>query len=232
MQPTLIVGQSHVEAVVCAIKGVGGFEIVNLNAVDRSTSISEKIKIGGYIPEPQANLLVASMIGGNFYNTFGLIENSIPFEFAEPGEADFRPDHRRQLITYELLYHYFSGAMRGGFLRSIVDLRDYYGNPFLHIISPPPIGNDRHIAENPGGYFGDKIHLGVAPANLRGKLYRLHTRVVVEFCRENGIPTLPPPPEAVTENGFLARPFWKNDPTHANADYGRLVLEQLRGYQA
>ena len=122
--------------------------------------------------------------------------------------------------------------MRRGFLRSITTLRDYYGDPFIHVISPPPVGDDRHIAENPGGYFRDKIHLGVAPASLRGKLYRLHTRVVVEFCQEHGIPTLLPPAEAVTEDGFLARPFWKNDPTHANAAYGRLVLEQLRGYTA
>lgn len=230
----LIVGHSHTEAISSAIVSdeESSVKVVNLNARDRNMSVSDKIKSGDYLPDPGGFKLQASMVGGNFYNTFGLIESSVPFDFAEPSDSSFSLELGRQLISYELMHSYFSDVMQKGFLRSIIALRDYYGDSFVHIISPPPIGDDRHIAENPGGYFSDKIHLGVAPASLRGKLYRLHTRVVVEFCRKNGIPTLPPPPEAVTEDGFLARPFWKKDPTHANAAYGRLVLEQLRGYQA
>lgn len=232
----LIVGQSHTEAVVSALKAFGpdassNFEILNINVRDRQIPLLKKIELGGYLPAPDGFSLVVSMLGGNFYNTFGLIDSSIPFNFYEPNCNDFDSLGNRHLVSYELIYSYFNDAMRRGFLRSIVALRDLYGGPILHIISPPPIGDNKHIVDNPGGYFSDKVHLGVAPASLRGKLYRLHTRVVVEFCRENHIPTLPPT-EAVTDDGFLARPFWKNDPTHANAAYGRLVLEQLRGYHA
>ena len=228
----LIVGQSHTAAVSAAAAASDQVEIVNLSSRDKGISLQKKIEMGGYLPERKDFGLGASMIGGNFHNTFGLIESSIPFDFIDAGSIEASFIKSRAMITYELIYHYFNDAMRRGFLRSIVDLRDYCGDKFVHIISPPPIGDDRHILDNPGGYFSDKVHLGVAPASLRGKLYRLHTRVVVEFCRENGIPTLSPPAEAVTEDGFLARPFWKNDPTHANAAYGRLVLEQLRGHHA
>ncbi len=228
----LVIGQSHVEAVLSANPPENKLKIINLNSVDRSISIADKINLGGYLPEPAENSIVFSMIGGNFHNTFGLIESSLPFDFVEPESHNYSFGSKRYLITYELIFRYFTDAMRGGFLRSILKLKNYYGTPFVHIISPPPIGDDEHIKQNPGGYFKDKVHLGVTPAELRGKLYRLHTRVIVEFCQEHGIPTLPPPAEAVTEDGFLARPFWKNDPTHANAAYGRLVLEQLRGYTA
>lgn len=232
----LIVGQSHTGALISARKQLGSaayhdLEILNVNTRDRSIPVVKKIALGGYLPEAGKFTLVASMMGGNFYNTFGLIDNSVPFDFMAPGDSADSVASNRHLITYELLHCYFRDAMRRGFLKSILALKNFYNVSFIHIISPPPIRDNQHIIDNPGGYFSDKVHLGVAPASLRKKLYRLHTRVLVEFCHEHGIPTLPPPPDAVTEDGFLARPFWENDPTHANAAYGRLVLEQLRGYR-
>lgn len=227
----LIVGQSHTEALAKALREQGNdsVTIVNLNARDRRVSLAEKIRSGGYLPPPADFDLVVSMIGGNFHNTFGLIENPMKFEFTEPGEEGFCPSPGRELITYNLIHYFFTEAMTRGFLRNIRLLRNHYGSRFLHVSTPPPVDDNQHIENNPGGYFADKIHLGVAPPALRLKLYKLHESVVRTFCEKETIEMLPPPPDAVTEKGFLDRRFWKSDPTHANAAYGALVLEQIQG---
>jgi len=228
--PILVIGQSHTDALIAAQRRLEypEIEIANLNSRHREVKVAEKIKMDGYLPGGRRTL-VASMIGGNFYNTFGLIENVIRFDFAVPGEDDFVLSEGRQLVTYELMRHYFSDVMNRGFLQSIKQLRDHYkASRFIHICSPPPIADSEHIVANPGGVFKDKVRLGVTPSKLRYKLYDLHTRVSAEFCEAEHIDLLLPPREAVTDDGFLAKPYWMADPTHANEAYGELVLDQLR----
>lgn len=229
--PILIIGQSHSEALLAAQRQLESpdVEIENLNARHRELKVADKIKMNGYLPSKRSRKLVASMIGGNFHNTFGLIENVVRFDFAVPGEDDFVLSEGRQLVTYELIKHYFTEIMNRGFLQSIKALRDFYApSRFIHICSPPPIEDNDHIIAHPGGVFKSKVQLGVTPSKLRRKLYDLHSHVVEEFCKVQGIDLLLPPGQAVTSEGFLARPYWMADPTHANAAYGQLVLDQLR----
>jgi hypothetical protein len=49
---------------------------------------------------------------------------------------------------------------------------------------------------------------------------------VAQYCRCN---FLRPPSASVDADGFLKPDYWYNDLTHANAAYGRLVIDQLRG---
>lgn len=195
---------------------------------DRRLSVAEKLRLGGYLPDMSSFDVVVSMIGGNYYNTFGLIENPIRFDFTEPGETNFALPPGRELITYGLIHHFFSDTMTRGFLQNVKALKESCGRSFFHVASPPPVDDNDHIANNPGGYFSDKVHLGVAPPALRLKLYHLHETVVRDFCNKESIGLLPPPRESVTSQGFLERRFWKSDPTHANAAYGALVIEQIR----
>lgn len=229
--PILVVGQSHTEALITAQRRLEypDMEIANLNAHHRELKVVEKIKMDGYLPSRERRTLVASMIGGNFYNTFGLIENVIRFDFAVPKEDDFVLAEDRLLITYELIKHYFTDVMNRGFLQSIKAVRDHYApSKFVHICSPPPISDNEHIVAHPGGVFKSKVQLGVTPSKLRRKLYDLHSLVIEEFCNAERIDLLFPPRKAVTDDGFLARPYWMADPTHANEAYGQLVLDQLR----
>jgi len=229
--PILIVGQSHTEAIISAQRHLESpiAEIANLNARHRELKVAEKIKMNGYLPDREGRTLVASMIGGNFHNTFGLIENVIKFDFPVPGEDDFVLANDRHLITFELMKHYFADVMNRGFLRSIKEVRDHYAPVrFVHVCSPPPISDSEHIASHPGGVFKDKVRLGVAPSRLRLKFYDLHTSVIADFCENEGIEFLLPPSEAVTDDGFLVKAYWMEDPTHANEAYGLLVLDQLQ----
>ena len=229
--PILVVGQSHTEALIAAQRRheYPDVEIANLNARNREVKVAEKVRQKEYLPGGERRTLVASMIGGNFYNTFGLIENVVRFDFAVPGEEAFVLSADRHLITYELIKHYFSEAMQRGFLQSIKQLRDHYAPcRFVHVCSPPPISDNKHIIAHPGGVFKTKVQLGVAPPKLRRKLYDLHTQAIMEFCDAEGIELLLPPKQAVTDNGFLERAYWMADPTHGNAAYGQLVLDQLR----
>ena len=44
---------------------------------------------------------------------------------------------------------------------------------------------------------------------------------------EDEVPVLPPPPGTQTADGFLAPECYAEDATHANAEYGRAVLQQV-----
>lgn len=53
-----------------------------------------------------------------------------------------------------------------------------------------------------------------------------------EICAERSIPYLPAPAPMVDADGFLARPGWSDDPTHAGPAYGHAVLDQLSAWCA
>ena len=67
-----------------------------------------------------------------------------------------------------------------------------------------------------------------APAPLRLRIWGLQQ----ELCRVQadllGAVFIEPPPEALDPQGHLAATHWTDDPTHGNATYGRLVLEQAK----
>ena len=66
---------------------------------------------------------------------------------------------------------------------------------------------------------------GVAPAPLRRKIYEIYEATLRDALADVGVRLLSAPAEAC-DDGYLAEPYWR-EATHANAAYGRLVLEQL-----
>jgi len=67
----------------------------------------------------------------------------------------------------------------------------------------------------------------ISPAALRYKLWRLHSQIIGEWCREAGALFVPCPPETFDENGFMREPYY-GDGAHANMAYGERLLEQMR----
>ena len=59
------------------------------------------------------------------------------------------------------------------------------------------------------------------------KFWQLQNRAIEEICIELGLEVLGPPRGSLDPEGFLARPCYAGDATHANRRYGELVLEQL-----
>ncbi len=172
--------------------------------------------------------VAVSMIGGNAHNILGLIEHPEPFDFEEPSVPTLFEDRRivpRAQIRATLM------LSMTAMLAKIRLLKQYYGKPTMHVASPPPIADEAHIARHLGSFAESAgLEPRFTPAPIRMKLYRMHNAIVKETCEAEGIHFVDAIPAALDADGFLAAPFRKSDPTHANARYGALVLEEIRKF--
>lgn len=221
----LIVGMSHTIAVSAALEGAvaNRVNVVNTrldNELYAQSLKSQTSEMSDFMGAKH----VFSMFGGNFHNIFGLIENPQRFDFVYPGIPEIDTE-KRTLVHYDMIRDYFVQNM-GQMLRGIALLRSKTGFPIYHICSPPPAFGEERIRMNPKS-FGEHLHLGISPAYLRMKFYRLHTDIVKAHCETIGVNFIDVPARAIDKDGFLLPDYCQNDPTHANKAYGALVLQQV-----
>ncbi len=180
----------------------------------------------------QADVVVLA-VGGNAHVVFGLVEHPQPFDFELPEAA-----HAAEPAGLALLpgRQVVPGAMVAAALQHSLlfrrhrawraQLRACLPAALLQIESPPPVLEGRHLMQHPG-FFGPLLaEHGPAPAEVRHKLWRLHSHLVAADCQDQGM-TLLPAPAACNDAGYLARHALADDPTHAGPWYGRRVIEQL-----
>lgn len=173
--------------------------------------------------------VVASFIGGNTYAGFSTIQHPQPFDFLIPGDSPNELALDAEIIPFRMIYDQFARMIYKGDGASLMALRKATKATIVHLLAPPPKYDNHFITENyDTRYAADGIaSLGVSQPHLRMKFWRLQNIAIQGLCAEIGIEVLGPPSEALDGSGFLARPYWARDATHANADYGELVLKQL-----
>jgi hypothetical protein len=174
--------------------------------------------------------VVLSAIGGNSYAVFSTIQHPEPFDFIDPhGGPD--ADSRLDLIPYRILETHFTQAIgiRDG--KSLERLRKATTARVVHVIPPPPKGDDEFITQYHESVFRNEgiASRGVSPASLRLKFWLLQTRVLGRLCKERDVEVLMPPAAAFDEEGFLSPDYYAKDATHANPDYGELILQEIEG---
>jgi hypothetical protein len=176
----------------------------------------------------QPHDVALSMIGGNQYAVFSMIQHPQRFDFIEP-DGHSKVDASAELIPYRLLADAFQQGIRGGDGRSLAALRKATAARVVHIIPPPPKADNDFIHQYHESVFAKEgiADLGVSSASLRMKFWQLQTRVLVELCDELGIEVMMPPAASRDPDGFLAKTCYANDATHANDDYGELVLRDV-----
>ena len=171
--------------------------------------------------------LVVSVTGGNVHNALGLIRHRRPFDFRLSHEPSPPLDPVAELLVEGLVSATLARMMAGDMAR-LSALRASVG-PFVHVESPPPVRDDRFIAAAADLHFRDAgiARLGVAPAGLRFRLWRLASRLVRAEVERLGCRFLAVPDEARDEDGFLP-PDLAADATHGNARYGNILIEALQ----
>ncbi len=226
-KPFLVIGDSHTTALSSALSRSPDdrFDIVNL--VTFSSSENQRNKD---LPEHITSLFQPKFIfctfGGSEHSVFGLLEMPQPFDFFDPLETSIDP--QRELISYSMVRETLARRMKRGFML-LKKVKSLYDCQVVHICSPPPFENidDHHVLPR---VFQNNMHYGIAPAIFRRKLYRLHSSIVFNMCQELGVDFLGVPQESMNSFGFLRPELMSKDPTHANAEYGDLVLQQLIEY--
>ncbi|MHA3792057.1 hypothetical protein [Sphingomonas sp. YL-JM2C] len=171
--------------------------------------------------------LVASASGGNVHNGFALIRHPRPYDFLLSDEDGPPLDPDAELVTEALV----RAALEAGLERDRVRLREIRriaGEGVIQLESPPPLADGTIIAAQADAYFRNRgiAELGVAPAGLRYKIWRLHSRIVAGYCADLGLRFLPAPAGTRDARGFL-RPEFAGDATHGNQAYGEAVIRAL-----
>ncbi|MCL6697302.1 hypothetical protein LZ496_00660 [Sphingomonas sp. NSE70-1] len=189
------------------------------------TSLEEFVEIARGLSSSD---MVISMIGGNQHAVLATIQHPIPFDVLEPG-ADFsslRPG--TELIPYRAIASIIHGGIRGRDGRALSKIRDATPARMFHIIPPPPKRDSDFIRSYHESRFSEDIaKLGVSSPELRMKIWRMQRNLLHEYCDELGIEAFDPPQAALDQDGFLLPEYYAKDATHANRNYGLLLLQEL-----
>lgn len=222
-----ITGMSNTDSIAKALSTYDGplkFHVDRLNPKVNTPSFNGAQPNPDFFRENMQAKLVAFALWGNWYNTLGLIEHPEKFDFIYPN-FDEEVDETRRIIPFTQIKRTFNNNIRYR-LRMIDVLLPLSTSKVMMIEVPPPIGDEGHIRMFPGS-FREMLPNGVTPPKIRLKLWKLQNEVYADFSRERNIGVLPFPEEAKTADGFMAPEFYHRDPTHANADYGALIISQL-----
>ncbi|WP_165322577.1 hypothetical protein [Rhizorhabdus phycosphaerae] len=169
----------------------------------------------------------ASVSGGNVHNGFALIRHPRPFDFLLSTEVGPPLDLAAEPITEAMMRTALESALDRDRAR-LREIARIMGPGVIQVESPPPLADDARIAALADGYFRERgiAAQGVAPAALRYKMWRLHSRIVAGYCADLGFRYLRVPAETQDGQGFL-RPELAGDATHGNEAYGEAIIRAL-----
>lgn len=241
-QATIYIGHSHVYSIqhantairlseypVHSVNVIGEREFVNYASIVNDERIFDPDilrTLDTDLPIYDQGLFVA-MFGGNAHNAVGIFEHALDYDFWIWGEPH---DPSRYVITAGMMRDIILNEAAAA-LEHISLLRKARPQPIIAMCSPPPIMDNEYIATHLGpGLRHLKPDGIIARPELRRKLWLLHTEIFRTHCSSVGVPFLPPPPETMTDAGFLRPEYWA-DATHANEAYGALLIELANRYR-
>lgn len=236
----LIFGDSHTDALVRAIKARGDSPATSAITAWRLRKEKNGKQIGDMSLEEflkrtkwlQPRDIIFSMVGGNQHAILSTIQHEVAFDFCSEGmEPASATVH---MIPNRAIKEYLSAGVYGRDGQMLRAMRNATRARIVHIVPPPPKKDAEHILRHQETHFseGNIAQLGVSDALLRKKAWDLQATILKELCRELEIEILMPPEESQCPEGFLAKEFYARDITHANAQYGELVLQQVEKFVA
>lgn len=239
----LIVGDSHTQAIKHALKHAAQGREKNIQCralryskLKNGKDIGdlEAEQINDLVSRLQPNDLVVSCIGGNQHQTLALVQHPVPFDVLLPDVAYSEVPPGVSIIPYQQIRDIFERGLRGKDGERLQQLKAAAAGKVLHLLPPPPKEDVAHILAKHETAFAQAgiQEKGVSPAALRLKFWRIQADVLGDLTQQWGITLLPPPPDALTSEGYLAPPFYADDATHGNAAYGALVVEQISNLSA
>jgi hypothetical protein len=195
---------------------------------DRVVIYNEKLRqdIAAAIATPGVRQIVCC-IGGAAHNVVGLVNDPRPFDVLLPGATVDDTVADAEVLPYDVVAETVRHRtkMHIDVLRLVKTLADDL--PVCQLCPPPPVAREALVLSRPSSFASELEERGLAPASLRWKLWRTYCNMMADVCAELGVTCLDAPDECLDPAGFLREELWGDDPTHANAEYGILVIEQL-----
>ncbi len=240
MTRAVVIGQSHCNAIAEALAGDCGKDHgIRVHRIGDPSfgPDGESFTFGGGIPMvaalPAGTPVFLSMLGA-YHNTLALLESGPRFDFllraddiAEPLPTA-RVPNRAIASAFEEVF---------GETTKIHKMKAVSKAPVYMLSTPPPKRSNefimsRLIAQKKKVYRGRNVlEVGVERPEIRLKFWRLEALLLASWAERGGMHFIPAPAEAADEDGFLDERFY-DDATHANAQYGALVVEQIKAILA
>ncbi|MCA3242662.1 MAG: hypothetical protein ING89_15320 [Rubrivivax sp.] len=233
----LVIGNSHTRALADARSAEPGGAVgeVDIEVFWLQSRKSED-RVVGDLPYEEACERVAGLasadlfvlsIFGAFHNIYGLLRHQQPFWLApESGAAPEDVPQGSELMPRRVAEAWFRAASLGN--RRVDGLLKRCSARRCHLMTPPPKGDNAYIAERTKKYRERVLDdHSISDPVQRLRLWSVERRALAEALRPAGVDLVDPPDAAIDARGFLRREHYGSDATHANAAYGRLVLEQL-----
>lgn len=163
-------------------------------------------------------------LGGNEHNVLSILQLFEKFDFILGEEPDLPLQGEVEIYPEAMLRETLRDWM-GDTLRALRAFREASAAPMVQIEPPPPIPKAQILA-HPGELLPDPRMRGkIAPEWVRHKMWRVATRLYRETCAATGVDYIAVPPQALDADGMLAAPYLGADATHANAAFGRMMLQ-------
>jgi hypothetical protein len=241
----IIAGHSHVVALIGSLHEEGDPHLFPLEEQDRIFGLrgpwprTENYwsALTRYAPGNS----IALLWDGNQHNGYFLIEQPLRFDFV-PRRLQSLPVEEDAVIVPETLvrakfFQSLLGSRTGGLILNnlLTDLRAQTHSRIALVGTPPPKGDNERLLSflpsefaylhNPAGLTVEQVRL--TPPTIRLKLWNVIQEIYQEQAERVGVEFIPVPDIVTDEAGFLKPEFWTLDVTHANAAYGRVMLNHL-----
>jgi hypothetical protein len=167
-------------------------------------------------------------ISGTDWQNFCLTNRTPRFDITLPFMPDLPSDKEARPIPYAEMHRQLELYIRHIVMGvPMIRARIPAHIPVGYIEPPPPIGDNDFIKAHAPYAAAEIEQHGVSPPALRMKMYQLHSHIVAEACRKAGVHFIRVPNSAKTPEGYLPPIGYKDDPIHANPDWGLLMIHEL-----
>lgn len=192
---------------------------------------------------PYWDALVQAAPGRDVVLVWGGNEHNMAYFFQAAYEFDFLSKQVKKLIPgYQIMPQ---GRIRQRFLDlGIADLGPMLerlraaGAASVRVLGTPPPKRDNEalramLESEPffvawAGQIGqDLANIHITLPHIRLKLWFLLQDLIAGIAAKANVPFLPVPAEAQDDEGFLRTDYWHPDVTHANHEYGALMLRKV-----
>ena len=170
--------------------------------------------------------VVVSCAMGNEQNFLALINHPRRFDFYLPQRPDLPTDESAEVLPVALVEDLLRARLKKLSLYLSV-FSPLSNGRMIHVPPPPPIAPVSHIEAYPALFEKRLQNRAVSPAPFRLKMWLLTCEIQRQLCKDMGVVHCRLPDAVFDADGFLAPPYWKKDPTHGNASYGKLILDDI-----